>query len=59
MKLKFDAMFVGNDWQGTPQWKLYEQQLQPYGVDIIYFPRTEGTSSTIITQYINQTLKNE
>ena len=56
-RLHFDAMFVGSDWEGTPQWEQYEHQLRPYGVSIVYFPRTEGTSSTMIAQYIDRTLK--
>ena len=56
-RLKFDAMFVGSDWKGTPQWTRYEQQLEPYGVKIVYFPRTEGISSTWLTQKINTMLQ--
>lgn len=56
-RLKFDAMFVGSDWEGTPQWARYEQQLEPYGVKIVYFPRTEGTSSTLLTQQIHAMLQ--
>ena len=26
-KYHFDKMFVGSDWQGTPQWQRYEQEL--------------------------------
>lgn len=58
--LRFNAMFVGDDWKGTQQWNIYEKQLKPYGVKIVYFSRTEHTSSTLIAQYISQNLcKNE
>ena len=52
-KLKFDIMFVGDDWYNTPQWKEFEKQFNEVGVKIIYFPYTKNTSSTLI----NQTLK--
>ena len=31
-KYHFDKMFVGSDWQGTPQWNEFEKQFAPYGV---------------------------
>lgn len=51
-KYKFNAMFVGSDWKGTPQWKQYENELEPKGVDIIYLPHTNGISSTKLTSVI-------
>lgn len=53
-RLKFDVMFVGDDWYGTAKWQEYERQLSEVGVRIVYFPYTKGTSSTLI----NQTLIN-
>jgi glycerol-3-phosphate cytidylyltransferase len=52
-KLKFDVMFVGDDWHNTPKWQELEALFKENGVKIIYFPYTEGTSSTLI----NETLK--
>lgn len=43
---KFDAMFVGSDWQGTDKWNAFEREFSKVGVDIVYFPYTKGTSST-------------
>lgn len=57
-KYKFDKMFVGSDWQGTPQWKKYEEQLKPYGVEIVYLPHTDGVSSTELTELIKKLLPN-
>lgn len=45
-KYKFDVMFVGSDWKGTDKWNEYESQFRAVGVDIVYFPYTQGTSST-------------
>lgn len=45
-KYKFDVMFVGSDWQGTEKWNTIESEFKAVGVDVIYFPYTQGTSST-------------
>lgn len=52
-RLKFDVMFVGDDWFETEKWQELDEQFKEVGVKIIYFPYTKGTSSTLI----NQTLK--
>ena len=49
-KYHFDRMFVGDDWKNTEKWKNYERQFQQVGVEIIYFPYTKTTSSTLINQ---------
>lgn len=53
----FDKMFVGSDWQGTPQWKKFEEQFAPLGVEIVYLPHTDGISSTKLTNYIKNVLE--
>jgi len=49
-KLKFDVMFVGDDWHNTPKWNQIEKQLKKVGVKIVYIPYTHGTSSTLINE---------
>ena len=51
-KLKFDIMFVGDDWKGSKNWNEYEKQFDKVGVRIVYFPYTKGTSSTLINQIL-------
>ena len=46
-KLKFDRMFVGDDWKGTKEWIQIEKDFGKYNVEIIYFSYTTHTSSTI------------
>ncbi len=53
-KLKFDLMFVGDDWYGDNNWKKYEEQLKVHGVKIIYFPYTKNVSSTIIQKKLER-----
>lgn len=55
-KYHFDKMFVGSDWKGTQQWKRYEEQFAPLGVEIIYLPHTDGISSTKLTEVIKEIL---
>ena len=52
-RIGFDVMFVGSDWKGHPRWIKYEQQFSKVGVEIIYFPYTRGTSSTLINETLN------
>lgn len=54
-KLKFNKMFVGDDWYKNKKWEDYEKQLKEHNVEIIYFPYTKKTSSTLI----NEILKNQ
>ena len=52
-KLKYDIMFVGDDWQKTIKWKEIEIKFEIVGVKIVYFPYTEGTSSTKINNILD------
>ncbi|MDR2572648.1 MAG: adenylyltransferase/cytidyltransferase family protein [Oscillospiraceae bacterium] len=52
-KLKVNIMFVGDDWYLTDKWEEYENQFQTVGIDIVYFPRTTGISSTQVSLALN------
>ena len=52
-KLKYDIMFVGDDWQKTEKWQEIEYKFEIVGVKIVYFPYTEGTSSTKINNILD------
>ena len=58
-KLKFNIMFVGDDWKGTEKWNRYESEFKEVGVQIVYFPYTKGTSSTIINNVLSSLRKND
>lgn len=51
---KFHKMFVGSDWQGTLAWQRYEEQFAPLGVEIVYLSHTDGISSSILREKLNQ-----
>ena len=52
-RIHFDKMFVGSDWEGTTQWKNYENQFSELNVSIIYLPHTDGISSTLLREKIH------
>jgi len=49
-KYKFDAMFVGDDWKNHPLFQDAEKKLKESNVDVIYFPYTKETSSTMLRE---------
>ena len=57
-KLKFNIMFVGDDWHNTPKWNEIEEDLKKQDVKIVYFPYTKGTSSTIINDTLSKIREN-
>jgi glycerol-3-phosphate cytidylyltransferase len=48
--VRFDVIFKGDDWRGTPKGDLLEAQMATVGVEVVYFPYTRHTSSTLLRQ---------
>lgn len=48
----FDRLFVGSDYKGTERFRKYEEFFKDKGVEIVYFPYTQSTSSTQIRNAI-------
>ena len=46
-------MFVGDDWKGKSLFVEVEEEFKKVGVDIVYFPYTKDTSSTILREKLN------
>lgn len=44
--VKYDKLFVGSDYRGTERFNRYEEYFKDKGVEIVYFPYTQGTSSS-------------
>ncbi len=53
-KLGFHKMFVGDDWKGTALFNEMEEKFRPLGVEIVYFPYTNGTSSTFLKDVLSK-----
>ena len=54
-KIKFDVLFVGDDWYESDSWKIMENKFKEVNVRVIYFPYTKGTSSTLINEILIKT----
>ncbi len=52
----FDVTFKGTDWQGTPKGDALAAQLASIGVDLVYLPYTETTSSTHLRRILDDLL---
>ncbi|MBQ2770715.1 MAG: adenylyltransferase/cytidyltransferase family protein [Clostridia bacterium] len=46
----FDAIFIGDDWKGSPRWTETEKVLSKHGVDVVYLSYTKDISSTILRE---------
>lgn len=57
-KLGASFLFVGDDWYGTEKWEQYESEFNEAGIKIVYFPYTEGVSSTLINKALDQVRDN-
>ena len=53
-KLKFDVIFVGDDWYNTDKWKDFETEFKEVGVQIVFFPYTKGISSTKLNEILDK-----
>lgn len=51
-KLKFNAIFIGDDWKENARWKKTEEELAVYNVPVEYLPYTKGISTTILKEKI-------
>lgn len=49
-KIKFDIMFVGDDWYNSEKWNVVQNDLKKKGVKVVFFPYTETTSSSLINK---------
>ena len=53
-RLRFNVVFVGDDWFATEKWQQIEQEFNEVDVQVVYFPYTQGISSTIINSILNE-----
>lgn len=53
----YDRLFVGSDYKGTERFNRYEEYFKDKGVEIIYFPYTQSTSSTQIRKTVTMRTK--
>lgn len=52
--VNYDYLFVGDDYKGSERFNKYEEYFKDKGVEIIYFPYTQETSSTELRHLIDR-----
>ncbi len=50
----FDVQFSGSDYENEPIWMAKKAFLQQHGSDMVFFPYTEGTSSTELKERVGR-----
>ena len=58
-KYHFDAQFSGSDYADNPFWLAKKAFLQQHGSDLVFFPYTQGTSSTEIKDQLGDSERNK
>jgi len=58
-KLRFDAIFHGDDWKGSKMYSEIERKFNSVGVEMVFFPYTKGTSSTILGEVLSTVLSEQ
>ena len=51
-QVRFDRIFKGDDWRGTQKGIALEERLAAVGAEVVYFPYTMHTSSTMLRRAI-------
>jgi glycerol-3-phosphate cytidylyltransferase len=49
----FDVIFKGDDWRGTAKGERLEHDFGAVGVEVVYFPYTVHTSSTLLRRALS------
>ncbi|MCF3173483.1 MULTISPECIES: adenylyltransferase/cytidyltransferase family protein [Streptomyces] len=52
-QVRFDVIFKGDDWRGTAKGDKLERDFATVGVDVIYFPYTVHTSSSLLRKVLD------
>lgn len=47
-KIRFDAIFIGDDWASSTRWQETSIQMKHLGVDVVFLSYTPNISSTIL-----------
>ena len=58
-KINASLLFVGDDWYKAQSWTQMENQLNQLNCDVIYFPYSQGTSSTLINDTLTKLRNNK
>lgn len=56
--VQFTHFFKGDDWRGTEKGLALERELAAVGVEVVYFPYTAHTSSTVLRRALDALTSN-
>lgn len=56
--LHYEALFHGDDWKNSDMYNKYLEEFEGTGVELVFLPHTEGTSSTMLTEVL-QTIREQ
>lgn len=51
-EVRFNVIFKGDDWRGTPKGEKLERDFAAVGVEVVYFPYTAHTSSSMLRRVL-------
>ena len=58
-KLHYEALFHGDDWKNSDMYNKYVEEFEGTGVEFVFLPHTEGTSSTMLTEVLQKIRENQ
>ena len=53
-KLRYDVLFSGDDWKTSPRWQGYVSELSKQDVEVVFFPYTKNTSSSLLKEVLEK-----
>ncbi len=56
-RYKFDVQFSGSDYADDPKWEAKREFLQKHGAELVFFPYTEGISTTQLKDVVDGSKK--
>lgn len=58
-QLRFNRIFKGDDWRGTPKGDRLERDFAEVGVEVVYFPYTVHTSSSMLRRALSMVIADD
>lgn len=58
-RLRFDVMFVGDDWRGSDVFNKVDEYMRSRGAHVEFIPYTQNVSSTILQDILNKMYSGE
>jgi glycerol-3-phosphate cytidylyltransferase len=53
-KYQYNVLFSGDDWKTSERWQGYIKKLKEHNVEVVFFPYTKKTSSTLLTKALKE-----